>query len=162
MCTGMHVRTHTQICNSHVQACVHTCMCVYACTRAHTRAHTERNRKAKCVHWEPWPSKLKSACNLTKCHGEKETTGWPHVSAWLPEMKFCWTTEAFVFVYRHLECLWQDFNDSTSTAFWQASLAMDETHNSKSTVKSSLTSQDQTLHLNIFLGSGWGNLWTVI
>lgn len=55
-----------------------------------------------------------------------------------------------------LECLWQDFHDSTSTAFLTSSLAMDETHNSKSTVKSSLTSQDQVLHLNILLGNGEG------
>lgn len=36
-------------------------------------------------------------------------------------------------------------------------LAMDETNNSKSTVKSSLPSQDQTFHMNILLGSEWGD-----
>ena len=34
---------------------------------------------------------------------------------------------------------------------------MDETNNSKSTVKSSPPSQDQTFHLNILLGSKWGD-----
>lgn len=58
----------------------------------------------------------------------------------------------FFLCLQTVECLWQDFNDSTSAAFWQASLAMDETNNSKSAVKSSLTSQDWTFHLNILLG----------
>lgn len=74
-----------------------------------------------------------------------------------PKMKFCLTAEAFCLCLQTVECLWQNFNDSTSAAFWQASLAMDETNNSKSTVKSSLTSQDQTFHLNISLGRKWGS-----
>lgn len=85
----------------------------------------------------------------------EETTDRPHVSARLPEMKFCLTTEAFCLCLPMVECLWQDFNDSSSAAFWQASLAVDETN--KSTVKSSLLSQDQTFHLNILLGSKWGD-----
>lgn len=125
-------------------------MCTYA------RIHTHTNRKATYVHWEQWSSKSESACKLTKCHGERRNHRLATCLSMTPRDEILLNNRGICLCLPTLECLWQDFNDSTSTAFWQASLAMDETHNSKSTVNRSLTSQDQTLHLNIFLGSGEG------
>lgn len=99
---------------------------------------------------------------LTECHDYRRNHRTATCLSLTPRDEILLHNGGIFLCLQTVECLWQDLNDSTSAVCWQASLAVDETNNSKSTVKSSLTSQTQILHLNIWLGSPWGILWTII